>query len=81
MATYFKTFELLLISIIVAIFIYYRTLDYYVTMPRLNMIVACMIAIWCFLCIAVNPWFIVGGLAILNIFGAKHEFRELHYSS
>ena len=69
-----KTAELILISIIVGVFIYYRKLDYYETMPRLNLFVACLIAIWCFLCIAVNPWFIIIGLGALNIFGTKHHF-------
>jgi len=69
-----KTAELILISIIVGIFIYYRKLDYYETMPRLNLFVACLIAIWCFLSISVSPWFIIFGLGALNIFGIKHHF-------
>lgn len=59
------------ISIITGIFIYFRTLDYYQTMPRKNMTVAALIALWTYMSIQ-NPIFIIAGLLALNIFGHKH---------
>ena len=68
-----KHIELLIISIITGIFIYYRKLDYYKTIPRLSIFAAILITIWCFLSIAISPWFIIIGLIGLNFFGAKHS--------
>ena len=65
--------RLLLISIIVGAFIYYRKLDYYKTMPRESITVSALISIWTYFSMK-NPIYIILGLLTLNIFGAKREF-------
>lgn len=69
----FKEIELLIISIITGIFIYFRKLDYYKTLPRENIYISLIIIIWTYLVIRVSPWFIIVGLVILNLLGYKHE--------
>ena len=59
------------ISLITAIFIYFRKLDYYKTMPRKNIYVSILIALWTYLSI-IEPWSIIVGLIFLNLFGFKH---------
>tara|TARA_B100001248_G_scaffold85990_1_gene62721 strand:- start:3442 stop:3723 length:282 start_codon:yes stop_codon:yes gene_type:complete len=59
------------ISVITGIFIYFRKLDYYKTMPRYNLKVSALIVIWTYLSI-IEPWSIIIGLIILNLFGYKH---------
>lgn len=69
----FKTLEILVVCLITSIFIFYRKLDYYETLPRLSVIVALIIFIWTFLVLKVSPWFLPTGLILLNLFGVKHE--------
>ena len=69
----FKEIELLIISIITGIFIYFRKLDYYKTLPRENIYISLIIIIWTYLVIKVSPWFIPVGLVVLNLLGFKHE--------
>ena len=69
----FKEIELLIISIITGIFIYFRKLDYYKTLPRENIYISLIIIIWTYLVIRVSPWFILVGLVMLNLLGYKHE--------
>ena len=69
----FKEIELLIISIITGIFIYFRKLDYYKTLPRENIYISLIIIIWTYLVIRVSPWFIIVGLVMLNLLGYKHE--------
>ena len=69
----FKTLEILVVCFITSIFIFYRKLDYYETLPRLSLMVALIIFIWIFLVLKVSPWFLPTGLILLNLFGVKHE--------
>lgn len=69
----FKEIELLIISIITGVFIYFRKLDYYKTLPRENIYISLIIIIWTYLVIRVSPWFIIVGLVMLNLLGYKHE--------
>ena len=69
----FKEIELLIISIITGIFIYFRKLDYYKTLPRENIYISLIIIIWTYLVIKVSPWFILVGLVVLNLLGFKNE--------
>ena len=69
----FKEIELLIISIITGIFIYFRKLDYYKTLPRENIYISLIIIIWTYLVIRVSPWFVIVGLVMLNLLGYKHE--------
>ena len=62
----------MVISIITGIFIYYRKLDYYKTMPRKNFIVSIGIVLWTYLSI-LNPKWIIVGLVVLNLIGYKHS--------
>ena len=59
------------IAIITSIFIYFRKLDYYKTMPRKNIYISILIAAWTFFSI-IEPWSIIVGLIFLNLFGYKH---------
>ena len=61
----------IIISVVTGIFIYNRKLDYYKTMPRLDPKISILIMIWTYLSI-IEPWFILVGLIIINIFGFKH---------
>ena len=69
----FKTLEILVVCLITSIFIYYRKLDYYETLPRLSFLVAIVIFIWTLLVLRVSPWFLPSGLILLNLFGVKHN--------
>ena len=60
----------LLIPIITGFFIYFRKLDYYKTMPRKNIIVSLAIGVWTYLAMK-EPWYIIYGLILLNLFGKK----------
>ena len=65
--------ELLIISFVVGVFIYYRRLDYYATMPRESLIAATIISVWTYLCLRVSFWFVIAGLLVLNVFGQKRK--------
>ena len=69
----FKEIELLIISIITGVFIYFRRLDYYKTLPRENIYISLIIIIWTYMVIKVSPWFVIVGLIMLNLLGYKHE--------
>ena len=58
--------ELVLICIIISIFIYNRTLDYYKVLPRNNIFVAVSVGIWMYISIKYNPWFFITGIILLN---------------
>ena len=73
----FKEIELLIISIITGIFIYFRKLDYYKTLPRENIYISLIIIIWTYLVIRVSPWFILVGLVVLNLLGFKHDDKDI----
>ena len=62
----------IIISLITGIFIYYRKLDYYKTIPRESIFTSILIMIWTYLSIQ-NPWIIIFGLVMLNLFGYKHN--------
>ncbi len=66
-----KTYKNITISVITGIFIYFRRLDYYRTLPRYNIRVSILIMIWTYLAI-LEPWSIIIGLVLLNLFGYKH---------
>jgi len=59
--------NILAVSIICGIFIYYRTIDYYKVLPRENIFVSLMIILWTYISLKYNIWFIIVGLIILNI--------------
>ena len=75
----FKEIELLIISIITGIFIYFRKLDYYKTLPRENIYISLIIIIWTYLVIRVSPWFILVGLVVLNLLGFKHDDKDIDF--
>ena len=62
----------IIVSIITGVFIYYRKLDYYKTMPRESVLTSILIMMWTYYSIK-NPWIIIFGLIILNLFGHKHN--------
>tara|TARA_Y100000589_G_C27121049_1_gene616478 strand:- start:232 stop:435 length:204 start_codon:yes stop_codon:yes gene_type:complete len=59
--------NILAVSIICGIFIYYRTIDYYKVLPRENIFVSLMIILWIYISLKYNIWFIIVGLIILII--------------
>ena len=68
----YRVVKLLALSIITALFIYYRKLDYYSTIPRHSIMTSIAVAIWTFVTLQ-EPYFLVIGLVLLNVFGIKHE--------
>ena len=67
----------ILIPLITGIFIYFRKLDYYKSIPRKSVIASILIALWTWLVITQDPWFIIVGLVLLNLFGRHHRLPEL----
>ena len=67
-----KLLKIGMVSIITGIFIYYRKLDYYATIPRENIWAVLGIIVWTFVSLY-EPYFVVVGLVLLNIFGVKDE--------
>ena len=59
------------ISVITGAFIYYNKIDYYKTLPKYDKKISVAIIIWTYL-LMIEPWFILLGLLILNLFGYKH---------
>ena len=70
----YRIIEVLIVCLITGIFIYYRKLDYYKTMPRKSLYVSLLVFIWSFLVLVISPWFLPIGLLLLNVFGFKKEF-------
>lgn len=66
----------ILISLITGLFIYFRKLDYYKSIPRGSLCAAGLIALWTWLATQ-NTWFIIVGLVLLNMFGKHHTLLEL----
>ena len=64
----------IIISLITGFFIYYRKLDYYKTIPRYDLVASFGIIVWTYLSI-IEPWFIIIGLVVLNIFGFKKKMN------
>jgi len=67
-----KLLKITILSIIAGIFIYYRKLDYYVSIPRENIWASLAVILWTFVTLY-EPYFLVVGLVLLNLFGVKHE--------
>ena len=68
-----KQLEIVVLSIIAGIFIYYRKLDYYKSIPRKNAVASFLIIGWTYLVLYVSPWFLLVGLVLLNVYGEKHK--------
>ena len=60
----------ILISLITGLFIYFRNIDYYQTFPKASPLTSVAVALWTYASI-LEPWFIVIGLLLVNIFGFK----------
>lgn len=58
-------------SIVAGIFIYFRKLDYYKSIPRESILTSFIIVIWSILTLNF-PIFLVIGLIALDLFGHKH---------
>ena len=67
-----KLLKITILSIIAGIFIYYRKLDYYASIPRENIWASLAVILWTFVTLY-EPYFLVVGLVSLNLFGVKHE--------
>ena len=59
--------KILIVSIIVSIFIYNRTLDYYKVLPRKNILAAAGVGVWTYVAFKYNLWFVIAGLVFLNL--------------
>ena len=66
-----KNIEIIIISIIAGIFIYFRELNYYRTIPKGNIYASVAIILWSYLVLKVSPWFLIVGLVGLNLYGIK----------
>jgi len=67
------SYRIVFVSIIAGIFIYFRTLDYYKSIPRHNIIASIIVVIWSYATLN-EPLFLLVGLVLLNIFGEKSDF-------
>ena len=67
--------RIILVSIITGIFIYYRKLDYYKSIPRNDLFTSVMIIIWSYATLT-EPLFLLVGLVLLNLFGYNHKINE-----
>jgi len=72
----FWSYRIIFVSIIAVIFIYFRTLDYYKSIPRHNIIASILVVIWSYATLT-EPLFLLVGLVLLNIFGEKHLIDEI----
>jgi hypothetical protein len=70
---YVWSVRLILVSIIAGVFIYFRDLDYYKSIPRHNLLAAMVIVLWSYLTLK-EPIFLLVGLVLLNVFGYHHDF-------
>jgi hypothetical protein len=70
-------YRIVWISIIVGIFIYYRTLDYYKSIPRHSLLTSIIVIAWSYATLK-EPLFLLVGLILLNIFGEKHSLIEIN---
>lgn len=59
--------KLLIISLIVSLFIYNRTVDYYKVIPRHNVVAALLVGLWTFVSFRYSPWLVIIGLIIINV--------------
>tara|TARA_B100000902_G_C27247887_1_gene883592 strand:- start:860 stop:1084 length:225 start_codon:yes stop_codon:yes gene_type:complete len=59
--------KIILVSIMVSIFIYNRTLDYYKVLPRKNIFAAASVGIWTYVSFKYSIWFVIIGIVFLNI--------------
>jgi len=69
-------YRIVWISIITGIFIYNRTLDYYKSIPRHNILASVGVVIWSYITLK-EPLFLLVGLIALNLFGEKHSLDEI----
>lgn len=63
-------------SFIASVFIYFRKLDYYKTIPRFDIKACLAVFVWSVFVFA-DPLFLPLGLIILNIYGHKHQEKDL----
>lgn len=57
-------YQLIIISILIGIFIYFRKLNYYEVLPRENLFISVAVAVWAYYSIK-YPWIIILGLIAL----------------
>ncbi len=67
MVKHILDFQLVLVSLITGIFIYFRRLDYYKVIPRENITASLLIVIWTYISFRYSPWFVIVGLVSLNL--------------
>ncbi len=67
MVNHILDFQLVLVSLITGIFIYFRRLDYYKVIPRENITASLLIVIWTYISFRYSPWFVIVGLVSLNL--------------
>ena len=58
--------KIIIVSIIVSIFIYNRTLDYYKVLPRNNVFAAAFVGLWTYVAFKYDIWYVIVGLIFLN---------------
>jgi hypothetical protein len=72
-----QKYKILIVSILAGFFIYFRTLDYYKSIPRQNVLASIMVVVWTFLTLN-EPLLLVLGLIILSLFGYHEEITKLY---
>tara|TARA_B100000674_G_C37408218_1_gene719466 strand:+ start:175 stop:429 length:255 start_codon:yes stop_codon:yes gene_type:complete len=68
-------YKAIISAFIASIFIYFRKLDYYKTLPRKKIWVSVVVFIWSVATLT-EPFFLPIGLVILNLLGDKHDFIQ-----
>ena len=58
--------KIIIVSIIVSIFIYNRTLDYYKVLPRKNYFAAAFVGLWTYVAFKYDIWYVIVGVIFLN---------------
>jgi hypothetical protein len=69
-------FKIFLMSLVAAVWIYIRELDYYSALPTNDIITALFIFVWAYITLT-EPYFLLVGLGFLYVFGnrTKTEVR------
>ena len=57
--------KIIIVSIIVSIYIYNRTLDYYKVLPRKNYLAAAFVGLWTYVAFKYDSWYVIVGLILL----------------
>ena len=64
--------KIFLMSLVAAVWIYIRKLDYYTALPTNDISTAIFIFLWAYLTLS-EPYFLLAGLGLLYFFGIRND--------